>query len=316
MDEPALVGDMAMKLTQSLHRMPSGGTSDLPGSEVMCQALQSSSSGSGAIVAHLAVGAKPPLGPSRKRSLQRQFSQLSVDEDVVLQEPVSSCDDNDDDHDDVNFEAPISSSDDDSAFRKFVLGHTSTPPVLAQGVTHEQLLQHAISVSAKPLRARPEPKPRAKKKAKPKSGKRPKSAAKAASKAASSKTSSVWNRVQMHLGETKSYIKTIDEHGCSKCQWHLTPKANAHHKRLTEFMAMAMKSSQTSFGIGEVHSILAAIKDGISSEAAIEMITKISDGDVDGSAADDDDDDLEDEDDPDAEDDGEDHAFSSSGCSF
>ena len=88
-----------------------------------------------------------------------------------------------------------------------------------------------------------------------------------------------WSRVTVHLGDNKLYIKSADELGCMRCRWHLTPKACAQHKRVTEFMSMAMKNTN-SFGLAEVQSILDAAKSGLPADEVIAMISSIADGDV------------------------------------
>ena len=222
--------------------------------------------------------------PSKKRSLVRQMSQLSVDEDVTLEEPVDSSD-----GEDTSLVDPVSSSDED-VLKKFVVDDGMPPAdvtedmllrhTLSADVTEDRLLQHALSVAAKPLIPRakrqsgkPKGKPKAKPKAKAKakSGKCPKHVEEDSVR--------TWSRVTVHLGDNKSYIKSADELGCMRCRWHLTPKACAQHKRVTEFMSMAMKNTN-SFGLAEVQSILDAAKSGLPADEVIAMISSIADGDV------------------------------------
>ena len=213
------------------------------------------------------------------RQLARKLSNISIDEsEVVFEHPVSSSDN------DVELETPMSSSSDDSDFKKFVMSKAEGKPTSSCNLMNTTLLNHALAIAVKPLRARANKTGKAKGKAKPKakSGKR--------RKVAAAQTHSTFVGVTMHLGDTKSYIKSKDETGVARCRWHLTPTTNPRHKQLTELMALAMKSTRV-FGLPEVHSILTSIKEGLATEEAIAMIGRVGLDDAQCSDVDDEDDD-------------------------
>ena len=223
--------------------------------------------------------ARPSGSRGCSRGLTRQFSNLSVDDgasgDVSLDDPISSTEG------EVELDDPVSFSDSDTdQFKRFVMGH---PQPESEASIHDMLLQHAMTTAKQALKARPEPKPKSKGKQKTKA----KTLAKPAKrrKGAAAPSGSLFCKVSMHLGEKKSHIKSADDSGTPRCRWHLTPAVNADHRRLTEFMALAMKSS-TQFGFEEVASILASIKSGLSTDSALEMIRRLFGGDVTGSEVD------------------------------
>ena len=228
--------------------------------------------------------ARPSGSRGCSRGLTRQFSNLSVDDgasgDVSLDDPISSTEG------EVELDDPVSFSDNDTdQFKRFVMGH---PQPESEASLHGMLLQHAMTTAKQALKARPEAKrSKPKPKNKGKQNTKTKTLAKPAKrrKGAAAPSGLLFSKVSMHLGEKKSYIKSADDSGTPRCRWHLTPAVNADHRRLTEIMALAMKSS-THFGFEKVASILASIKSGLSTESALAMIRLISGGDVTGSEVD------------------------------